>query len=81
MKIIDMNVGDSGIVVGYESGSRAYRQKLLRMGLVKGCLFRLVRTAPLGDPVELEINSHKLTIRKSEADALIIERNDADAES
>jgi len=81
MKISDMKTNESGVVVGYEAGSRLYRQKLLRMGVVKGCHFKLLRSAPLGDPVELEINSHKLTIRKSEADALIIERNDTDGES
>lgn len=80
MKISDMNPGETGTVVGYEQGSRSYRQKLLRMGLVRGCRFTLLRTAPLGDPVELELNSHKLTIRKSEADALIVERGNDNAE-
>ncbi len=79
MKISELKPGETGTVVGYEQGSRAYRQKLLRMGLVKGCEFTLLRTAPLGDPVELELNSHKLTIRKSEAEALIIERGNKNA--
>ena len=79
MKISELKPGEIGTVVGYEQGSRAYRQKLLRMGLVKGCEFTLLRTAPLGDPVELELNSHKLTIRKSEAEALIIERGNKNA--
>lgn len=80
MKISGMKSGEIGTVVGYEPGSRAYRQKLLRMGLVRGCQFTLLRMAPLGDPVELELNSHKLTIRKSEADALIVEKENDNAE-
>ncbi len=79
MKIAEMKPGETGTVVGYEQGSRAYRQKLLRMGLVRGCRFILLRAAPLGDPVELEINSHRLTIRKSEADALIVEKGNDNA--
>ncbi len=79
MKISELKPGETGTVVGYEQGSKSYRQKLLRMGLVKGCEFKLVRMAPLGDPVELEVNSHKLTIRKSEGEALIVERGNKNA--
>lgn len=74
MKISELSTGETGIVIGYEHGERAYRHKLIRMGLVKGCRFKLLRTAPLGDPVELDLNSHKLTLRKNEADALIVDR-------
>jgi ferrous iron transport protein A len=74
MKIADMNAGETARVTGYESGSRSYRQKLLRMGLVKGCTFTLVRKAPLGDPVELEVGQHRVTLRRSEADVLIVDR-------
>ncbi len=74
MKISEMNRGDTGTVTGYEQGERVYRQKLLRMGLVKGCSFTIVRKAPMGDPVELEIGSHKLTLRKQEADVLLVEK-------
>lgn len=75
MKISEMKQGESGLVTGYEKGERVYRQKLLRMGLVRGCLFRIVRKAPMGDPVELEIGSHRLTLRKQEADVLLVEMN------
>lgn len=69
-----MSPGETGMVTGYEKGDRVYREKLLRMGLVKGCSFKLVRKAPLGDPVELEIGSHRLTLRKTEAEMLQVER-------
>ncbi len=46
MKISELNRGDTGMVTGYEKGERIYRQKLLRMGLVKGCSFKVVRKAP-----------------------------------
>lgn len=74
MKISELSKGDTGTVTGYEKGERIYRQKLLRMGLVKGCSFTIVRKAPMGDPVELEIGSHKLTLRKQEADVLLVEK-------
>ncbi len=73
MKVRDLKVGQSGRVVGYRGADREYRHKLLRMGLVKGAEFRLVRMAPMGDPVEVELRGFSLTLRKTEADALEIE--------
>jgi ferrous iron transport protein A len=75
MKISELETGEAGVVTGYEPGAKSYRHKLLRMGLVRGCSFVLVRKAPLGDPVEIEVGSHRLTLRKSEADVLIVERS------
>ncbi|MCK4671772.1 MAG: ferrous iron transport protein A [Candidatus Aegiribacteria sp.] len=76
MKIGNLEIGSEAKIIGYEQGSKAYRQKLLRMGLVKGCRLRLLRKAPMGDPVEIELNGQKLTLRKSEADVLIIDTAD-----
>lgn len=67
MKLQDMTPGQSGVVTGYCSAERPYRQKLLRMGLVKGSRFKLLRKAPMGDPIELELHGFKLTLRKDEA--------------
>ena len=73
MKLKDIDVGSRCMVSGYSSGERAYRQKLLQMGLVKGAGFTVVRKAPLGDPVELQLNGFNLTLRREEADALDVE--------
>lgn len=76
MKIGNLEIGSEAKITGYEQGSKAYRQKLLRMGLVKGCRLKLLRKAPMGDPVEIELNGQKITLRKSEADVLIIDTVD-----
>jgi ferrous iron transport protein A len=70
MKLGDMTPGQSGTVVGYSEANRGYRQKLLQMGLVKGTPFKLLRKAPMGDPIEIELNGFKLTLRKEEAEIL-----------
>ncbi len=75
MKLSEMAAGDSGTVTGYVKCQREYRQKLLRMGLVKGNTFRVLRKAPMGDPIEIEISSHKLTLRALEADVLLVEKD------
>ncbi|MGF1523434.1 MAG: ferrous iron transport protein A [Leptolyngbyaceae cyanobacterium] len=66
-------VGQSGCVVGYAQGSRAYREKLLSMGLTPGTRFTLTRQAPMGDPVEIELRGFKLSLRKDEAAAIRVE--------
>ncbi len=73
MKIKEMRVGQVARITGYEKGDLAYRHKLLRMGLIKRSTFKLLRKAPMGDPVELQLATFNLTLRKDEAEALNVE--------
>ena len=43
------------------------------MGLLPGTRVTLVRTAPLGDPLEIKIRGYNLTLRKSEAAHVLVE--------
>lgn len=74
-KIENMKQGDSAVITGYAQGSQNYRTKLLTMGLTKGCSIKLLKVAPLGDPVELEIRGYSLSLRKKEADVLILRKD------
>ncbi|MBT6993858.1 MAG: ferrous iron transport protein A [Candidatus Cloacimonetes bacterium] len=73
MKLKEMEVGSKVKIVGYSNTDRHYRQKLLRMGLIKQETFTITRKAPMGDPIEIKIKGFNLTLRKDEADALIVE--------
>ncbi len=70
----DMAVGESGRIVGFREGAKAYRKKLLSMGLTPGITFSVIRYAPMGDPVEIQLRGFNLTLRKDEAEALLIEK-------
>ncbi len=48
--------------------------RLLEMGLTPGVEVALVGVAPLGDPLELEVRGYRLSVRKSEASRVEIER-------
>jgi len=72
LQLSTLAVGQSGRIVGYEKGQRAYREKLLSMGLTPGTSFTLTRKAPLGDPLELLVRGYKLSLRKDEAALLRI---------
>jgi ferrous iron transport protein A len=73
VKIAEMHVGQSGQLLGHVGKDKAYRHKLLRMGLVKGVRFTILRVAPMGDPVEIEIKGFNLVLRRAEADVLEVE--------
>ena len=70
----EMAVGESGRVTGFREGGKAYRKKLLSMGLTPGVEFSVTRYAPMGDPVEIRVRGFSLSLRKDEAEAVLIER-------
>jgi len=48
------------------------RGRLLEMGLLVGTPVQLVRFPPLGDPVEIKVRGYHLTLRKHEADQILV---------
>jgi ferrous iron transport protein A len=70
----NLAVGDSGRIVGFEKSGKAYRKRLLAMGLTPGTAFSVTRFAPMGDPVEIKLRGFSLTLRKDEAGILLIEK-------
>jgi ferrous iron transport protein A len=64
--LADLAIGRSGRVLqinGYDDISL----RLLEMGLTPGVEVAVIGSAPLGDPIELELRGYQLSVRKSEA--------------
>jgi len=53
----------------------ASRPRLMEMGLLVGSAVQLVRFAPLGDPVEIKVRGYNLTLRKHEAEQILVKPN------
>ena len=53
----------------------ASRPRLMEMGLLVGTKVELVRFAPMGDPVEIKVRGYNLTLRKNEADQILVKEN------
>lgn len=49
-----------------------HRGRLLEMGLLVGTPVELVRFAPLGDPVEIKLRGYHLSLRRHEADLILV---------
>ncbi|MEZ4373643.1 MAG: FeoA family protein [Polyangiaceae bacterium] len=56
------------------AGERAFRRRLLELGLVPGTRVELKRIAPLGDPIELLVRGCSLSIRRAEARSIHVAR-------
>jgi ferrous iron transport protein A len=50
----------------------ASRPRLMEMGLLVGTKVELVRFAPLGDPVEIKVRGYHLTLRRHEAEQILV---------
>lgn len=72
MKLEDMKCGDTATVVNV-TGSGQLRKRILDLGLTKGAEVKMVRIAPLGDPIEIELRGYRLTVRKTEASIVELE--------
>jgi ferrous iron transport protein A len=61
------------VTVHAVEGPRAFRRRLLEMGLVPGTAVRVVTVAPLGDPLRIEVRGGQWSIRRAEAAQIQVE--------
>lgn len=66
MTLADLAPGDSGVVVGIDSRGML-GQRLVDMGLYPGVAAKVVRRAPLGDPIEVDAEGAFVNLRREEA--------------
>ncbi|EGV31268.1 FeoA family protein [Thiorhodococcus drewsii AZ1] len=74
MTLQEFTVGDTGRVLGFQAGGGAYRRKLLSMGITPGVTLEVMRVAPLGDPLEIRVRGTSVSLRRTEAAVLQMER-------
>ncbi len=71
-KLSELVVGANAVVREFPKQGSAFL-RLREMGLMPGTSLTLVRTAPLGDPLEIKVRGYHLTLRKSEAEHILVE--------
>ena len=54
-------------------GEGPVRRRIMDMGITKGSEIYVRKVAPLGDPVEINIRGYELTLRKFDAEMVIVE--------
>ncbi len=66
LKLNQLTRGGSG-VVSHVTGEGSISRRLLEMGMVPGAPVTVVRFAPWGDPMVVDLDGYHLSLRKSEA--------------
>ena len=75
-RLDEFKIGETGLIKKVEGEGRL-RRRLFDMGVTPGATVYLRKKAPLGDPLEVTIRGYELTLRKSEANLVILEVEDA----
>ncbi|MHB8128895.1 MAG: FeoA family protein [Mobilitalea sp.] len=71
MTLKELKPGQEGTVVSI--GERGpVRRRIMDMGVTPGALVKVIKVAPLGDPIEINVRGYELSLRKEEANQIEI---------
>lgn len=76
MTLNDLKVGGEGVITAVNGGGEL-RLRLLDMGLIPGTAVKVIKIAPLGDPIEITLRGYELTIRRERAKEIDIRIKEA----
>ena len=71
-RLDEFTIGETGLIKKVEGEGRL-RRRLFDMGVTPGATVYLRKKAPLGDPLEVTIRGYELTLRKTEAELVVLE--------
>lgn len=71
MTLKELKTGESAVITSV-GGEGALRQHFLDMGVIPGAEVTVVKFAPMGDPMELQIHGYELTLRLADAEQIVI---------
>jgi ferrous iron transport protein A len=54
-------------------GIGAVRRRIMDMGITRGCEVYVRKVAPLGDPIEVTVRGYELSLRKADAEMIVVE--------
>jgi Fe2+ transport system protein FeoA len=74
MSLHEIRPGQSARLA-HVGGERSFRRRLMELGFLPGTSVRLVRRVGVGDLVELEVRGGHISLRRSEASALVFEHD------
>ena len=66
MTLDKLKIGKTGRIVSV-GGEKSLRLRLLDMGLIPKTEVKVIKVAPMGDPIELQVRGYELTLRREDA--------------
>lgn len=76
MTLKDVRIGEKVMVTSL-SGDGPIKRRIMDMGFTKGAEVFVRKFAPLGDPMQISIRGYEITIRKKDADMIVVERSNS----
>jgi ferrous iron transport protein A len=73
MTLADLGRGESRTVLSVR-GESAVTRRLMEMGVIPGVAVRMVKSAPFGDPLEINVRGYSLALRRNEAESVELEQ-------
>ena len=71
--LCDLKIGESGHVYAVNATDQRMRRHIVDMGITPGTEIRIVKAAPMGDPIEIRVRGYELTLRVEEAEKIEVE--------
>ncbi len=68
----DVRIGET-VRVTKVGGEGALKRRIMDMGITKGVSIKVMKVAPLGDPVEITVRGYELTLRKADCEKIEVE--------
>ncbi len=72
MTLKDVKIGGTAKVIKL-NGEGPVKRRIMDMGLTKGVEVYVRKVAPLGDPIEITVRGYELSIRKADAEMVLVE--------
>ena len=75
-RLSGLECGQSGHVYAVVSADKRMRRHIVDMGITPGTEIKLVKLAPMGDPLEIELRGYTMSLRKADADTIVLMNDD-----
>ncbi len=72
MTLSDIQNNHSGTISGFDLPDMKQLSRLYAMGLIPGACLQVIRRAPLGDPIQVKVGGSLLSIRKCDAQGILV---------
>ena len=73
MTLAQLEKGESRTVMSVR-GENLVTRRLMEMGVIPGVAVRMVKSAPFGDPIEINVRGYSLALRRNEAESVELEQ-------
>ncbi|TXR53630.1 FeoA family protein [Reinekea thalattae] len=73
MQLSQLKIGQSGVLSGFSKSDAAKQSRYLSLGLIPGSNVKIIHVAPAGCPWQIKIGTTFLSVRRTDADNILLE--------